>query len=172
MQLKDIKFKCTKTGKNRVAELTIDGYKNKVRIYVNPHSCDRNFGVTLPVFGFDERLIKTPRELNEMRQICRYVFSVYWIWLKEADVHFNQLINDGLSIEKALDIIADNYNRSAEVENFDGYYEDFAELIRDYQFDCQQGRFPIYQNIELPVTYSYEWKSVEELKQEKHFILF
>lgn len=171
MKLKDIKFKCTKTGKKRVAELTIEGYKHKVQVYVSPRSCDQNFGVTLPVFGFDERTISSQKDLNELRTICKYIYSTYWIWLKEADVFFNKLVEDGLSVKKALDVIANNYNRSAEAANRDGYFEDFTDVIRNYWQDCSDNRFPVFQHIELPVTYSYEWKTSEELKKEKIFIL-
>lgn len=174
MKLKDIKFKCTKTGKKRVAELTIEGYKHKVQVYVSSHSCDQKFGVTLPVFGFDERTISSKKDLNDLRAICKYIYSTYWIWLKEADVYFNQLVKDGLSVKKALDVIAGNYNRSAEAVNCDGFYEDdFVDLIKNYWHDCNHdGLFPVFQYIELPVTYSYKWKSSEELKKEKTFILF
>ena len=172
MKLKDIKFKCTKTGKKRVAELTIEGYKHKVQVYVSPHSCDQKFGVTLPVFGFDERTISSQKDLNSLRLICKYVYSTYWIWLKEADVYFNQLVKDGLSVKKALDVIANNYNRSAEAADYKGYFEDFIDLVKNYWQDCSDGRFPVFQHIELPVTYSYKWKSSEELKKEKTFILF
>lgn len=173
MKLKDIQFKCTKTGKNRAAELTLEGYDKKVLVFVSPHSCDRKFGVTLPVYTFGESHDKySEKELNDMRQICWYVFSTYWVWLKEADVFFNKLIKDGLSVKKALDVIADNYNRSAEAAGGNGNYEDFIDLIKNYWYDCDCGRYPVFQHIELPVTYSYKWQSEEELLKEKNFILF
>lgn len=170
MKLKDIKFKCTKTGKNRIAELTVDGYKDKVQVYVSPHSCDREFGVTLPVFGFDDRIVMSSQDKKDLRHICEYVYSIYWVWLKEADVFFNELVKDGLSVEKALNVIAGNYNRSAQIAK-EHFEEDFVDLIRNYQFDCSEDRYPVFQNIELPVTYSYKWKSKEELLKEKFFIL-
>lgn len=172
MKLKDIKFKCTKTGKNRVAELTLEGYDKKVLVFVSPYSCDRKFGVTLPVYTFGESHDKySEKELNDMRQICWHVFSTYWVWLKEADVFFNKLVKDGLSVKKTLDVIADNYNRSAEAAAYD-FDESFVDVIKEYERDCINGRYPAFQNIELPKNYSYEWQSEEELLKEKNFILF
>lgn len=162
VNIEDIRFKCTRKGFNRRIEVKFEGDKHYCFFQVFADRVN-DLQVSKPTYFMGDQ---NTHEIK--KKILRYLFFRFWIWIKSADAVYNSLIkNFDYSIDEALNIVADVFDRQEDSDAFD-----FSVLAMFYRMDRNNGIYKVSNDIELPEDYTYIRKDLNELKNTNPIITF